>query len=289
MSPRKPNMLEAFQASAKADQARQAEAEAVEGSAPYAGATPGAAEGGEKTPAGQGSVGAGGPFAGTTKPVTPEPAVRPDVNINPSDLMAGAPEPTDQSLRRALGGGAGFQLNNVQLPVLVVGVLVAMLAMFFLGRWFSSPSDSHAAGGGSEIGELAGTGDPTAGLGTYDTTTTDESGLTAADRAFLDRKNHYSVRAIQFSADDRGDELAETAYDYLCGLGLPAVAPITQGNIQIICVGAAPTRNAEIEQIRSTLRALPGPPPANEPGAFESAYLVNIEDQIDDEYRIGNP
>ncbi len=282
-------MLEAFQASAKAEEARQAEVNAADGSTAYEGGDAEASEPGGQEPSRV--AGAGGPFAGTTEPVSAEPAVRPDANINPSDLIAGAADPTDSSLRRALsGGGKGLQLGELQLPVLVVGVLVAMLAMFFLGRWFSSPDETKAAGPGSEVGELAGTGDASNALSDYNATVdrrTTHHGIT--DREFLHRKNRLSVRAIEFPADERGSALALATYEYLLGLGLPAVAPITQGDVEVICVGAAPSRNAELERIRTTLRSLPGPPPQNESGAFESAFFVNIEDQIDDEYRIGNP
>ncbi len=289
MSPRKPNMLEAFQASAKAEKARQAAAEAAEGSTAYAAAAPGATGAGAEDS--DDSVGVGGPFAGTTKPVTAQPAVRPDVHIHPKDLMSGSPEPSDSSLRRALsGGGKGVKLSQLQLPVLVLGVLVAMLAMFFLGRWFSSPNETQASGPG--IGEMAYSGDPDGALAavrTYQDPTLDESNLTAADRAFLDRKSRLSVRAIEFPATERGNKLANITYEYLLASGLPAVAPITQGEIQFICVGAAPTLNAEIEAIQAALQAMPGPPPGNQVGAFSSAYFVNIEAQIDDEYRLGTP
>lgn len=240
MSPRKPNMLEAFQASARADESAQA--------ASAQAATP------------PDDPGAGGPLAGG------DDAPRPH-----------AVEGLMGTRRRS---GAGRALG------VALAVLLGMALLFVAGRELSGLT---RAAGPAEPGDRAEAGPE---LAVPERTPATPSGaepepqeLTPDDLAFLSRGNRFSVRAIQFDADERGERLAYESYLYLREQGLPAVTPLTQGEVLVICVGAEPEQNGRLRDLRTRLHELAGPPPRSEPGAFDSAYIVNISDQISDEWR----
>lgn len=105
--------------------------------------------------------------------------------------------------------------------------------------------------------------------------------LTADDLRFFEKSNRFTVRAIYYGNTPRGWMRALATYRYLRDLGLPAVAPIDQGNELVLCVGAEATREGRLSGFRSRLRALPGPPPSSETGAFAGAYFINIDDLVD--------
>ena len=107
------------------------------------------------------------------------------------------------------------------------------------------------------------------------------SDLSADDVRFFDKSNRFTVRAIYYGNTPRGWQRALATYRYLRELGLPAVAPIDQGNELVLCVGAEPKREDRLSEYRSRLRALPGPPPSSETGAFAGAYFVNIDDLVE--------
>lgn len=109
----------------------------------------------------------------------------------------------------------------------------------------------------------------------------DAEGRTADDRAFYDKSNRYTVRAIYYGNTPKGWKRALTAYRYLRGHGFPTVAPIDQGDIIVLCVGAAPERSGPLTELQERVRNLPGPPPASERGAFAGAYFVNIDDLVE--------
>ncbi|MFT7484335.1 MAG: hypothetical protein ACI9F9_000175 [Candidatus Paceibacteria bacterium] len=270
MSPRKPNMLEAFQASAKAELAKQEEARAA-GTAPLSSKAPG------KTPEPSAPMGVGGPFA------VGESEARPHASVG-NEILGTAPRRAPRPTNRT--------------PWVIGLVVVSMVGMFYLGRDFRKGT-VFGQGDGSESSQQ-GEGDLATELPAHlERTPTDQlpvvktdppavakpSGMTEADRAFLDLNNRISVRAIQFDNDKRGTQRAREIYRYLREQGLPAVAPIAQGEVWVICVGAEPALNPSIERVRAQLQQLPGPPPQSQAGAFNSAYFVNIEDQIDESLR----
>ena len=270
MSPRKPNMLEAFQASAKAEQAKQEEARVADSSTSGRGGTipaqPRAAAGsGRAAPDPSPPLGVGGPFA----------AESPAARLQPSgeDQVLGI---APRRAAKPMG----------KMPLVVILVALGMTAMFLLGRDFGKDSQAAEPQGAGDLEVPVTSGAPQRmEVPERKPVPVKASTLTAADRAFLSLENRLSVRAIQFSSDADGIRRATEVYRYLRAQGLPAVAPIDQGKITVICVGAEPSRNQEIERIRSALHALAGPPPRNEPGAFGSAYFVNIADQIDESLR----
>lgn len=258
-------MLEAFQASARAEQAEREAA--ANGAAAANEPAPGA-------PSPEVRAGAGGPFD-AAEPAAPPPSVRQRTREN-DELLGISAQRTGGSARR--------------LPWIVAALVVGMVAMFFVGRDFgreteAGPDDGQDStyevddvpvpkGPGAETNRRVDS--PPAGNGAK---------LNDDDVAFLSRENRFSVRAIQFDKNPRGSKLALESYHYLRAAGFPAVAPITQGKVLVICVGAEPSQNAELRRLRAELQRLPGPPPRNRQGEFESAYYVNIEDQIDDSLR----
>jgi len=257
-------MLEAFQASARAE---QAEREAAANGAAAAN------EPADGAAAPDVRAGAGGPFDAAEPAATPPP-VRQRAREN-DELLGISPQRTPGAAQR--------------LPWVLAAIVIGMVAMFFVGRDFGRETE---AGPGDDVEPNVvddGVVPEGPGAGSDSRPIAPASGnspkLNDDDVAFLSRENRFSVRAIQFDKNGRGPGLALEAYRYLRDAGFPAVAPITQGEVLVICVGAEPSRNAELQRLRAELQRLPGPPPRNEPGAFESAYYVNIEDQIDDSLR----
>lgn len=106
------------------------------------------------------------------------------------------------------------------------------------------------------------------------------SSMPEADRRFLDKANRFTMRAVQFENDARGRELAMAVHAHMRAEGLPVVTPVELGDILVVCVGAEPILDGRLLQIQDRLQALDGPPPQNEPGAFAGAYAVNIDDYI---------
>ena len=247
MAARKPNMLEAFQQSARAAQ----EAHAREERAP-------------KQPA-----------RASEAPSSPEPAPRPRALAGADrfgeDLLGTRPLP-----RRGI---------PTWIPVAVVVLLVAMVGAY----WVARELGREAAAGGSgtstlpveaaqDLSAISGRGpevvQPPSGEGAV------ESPLSAHDLRFLDKANRITVMAIQYPNTPQGKGLAEKTRAYLDGAGLPVISPVERGKDIVVLVGAAPDTSG-LQQIRTKLRATPGPPPQNEPGAFEDAYYVNIDDWFD--------
>lgn len=255
-------MLEAFQRSAQADEARRVEAETSTGESASASAA-------------GGPFAAGGDDAPPVRPADPPPRSRTESLPFGDDVLGTGP-------RRAPRMG-------LRLPLIVLAVVIAMAATFLIGRGFGGEDDVNAAGHEALLDELEadlGTGaDAPGGSAPGDPPPAKLVDLTAADRAFLSRANNWTVIAISFANDARGGQLATQTYHYLTEQGLPAVAPITQGKFLLICVGAQPSSNAAIQAIRAQLQRLPGPPPAREEAPFASAYLANIEDLIDPRLR----
>lgn len=109
----------------------------------------------------------------------------------------------------------------------------------------------------------------------------DAQGRTADDRAFYDKTNRFTLRAIYYANTPKGWKRALDTYRYLRAQGMPAVAPIDQGDILVLCVGAAPAREGALSELSQSLRSLPGPPPQSEEGAFAGAFFMNIDDLIE--------
>jgi hypothetical protein len=260
-------MLEAFQRSAQADEAKRVEAEASSVESPSGGV-------------------AGGPFAESNDvPRTASATDESNVSVPLSDEVLGTAPP------RAPG-------MKPRVLLIALAIVFTMAATFLIGRGFGIGSSVRADGDGDglqEDGALLEDLDTDLGGAAViedgpspppeELKPAPVSQLTLDDQAFLDANNNWTVIAISFANDDDGAVLATETYRYLREQGMPAVAPITQGKFLVVCVGAEPRRNAAIESVRAQLHRLAGPPPNLEQSPFSSAYFANIEDLIDPRLR----
>jgi len=216
---------------------------------------------------------AGGPFAETPAPPAPPPAAAAPAEAAaayPAE-PAGAPEASKERLLLPVGN----------LSFLAMQVFL-LLAAFFLGRFStgsvnaSAPDESTSREGGFEVPRI----DPGASRNlTRPITGQPQAGgaqnLTPMDEAFLDPENRYTIRTISYGRSPMEEDLAFKAYDHMRTEGLPVVTPLGFGEHLMIFVGAAPTR-PEIDDLLKEVKSTRGP--ASDPGAFRSAYVVNIED-----------
>jgi hypothetical protein len=174
----------------------------------------------------------------------------------------------------------------IWIPASALLLLVAMAGIYWLGDLLGDEARAGGRGDGEISAErfeddLKGGGPAGDEAPVPPRVAPENSKLTEDDQRFLDPdRSKFTVRAIQYENDDEGWGRAEIAYLYLRDAGVPAIAPIDKGGILLICVGAEPELAGKLEQIREQLRALPGPPPQNEPGAFSGAYPVNISDWV---------
>ena len=268
-------MLDAFQHSAREDQAKKAHGHQAQ------------------SPTASGS----GKGAEQAEPKV-DPPLEARARAAPAKPSAprSAPRPEDLARDDVLGSGArGRWPRHAMrvprwLPPAGVVLLLAMAGTWWIGRLLSNSGETHAQPKNnadlleSFENDLAGP----AGVGPGNTPNlpeappiADDQNLTEDDRRFIDPKNLFTVRAIYFNNDSRGWQRAIATYHHLRASGLPAIAPITQEKILVLCVGAEPTMNQELTQIQTKLRALPGPPPQYEPDAFADAFFVNIDDYLD--------
>ncbi len=260
-------MLDAFQQSARAEREAQARAAAA--------------------PKGKSS----GKRAAEPKPAESRPKKRKSARKKPVPPPA-ASLPTDLESARdeILGTGPrpGFTGIPLWVPVAVVVLIAAMAGTYWIGDLLGGETRAGEPTGDPLVEDfetdLVGGGDPAPEVTEPSPVPPPEedADLTEDDRRFLDKsRSTYTVRAIYFANDREGKARARSTYWYLRNAGLPVIAPVQKGDIVVICVGAEPTRTGELEQIRDRLHSLPGPPPESEPGAFESAYFVNIDDQVE--------
>lgn len=91
---------------------------------------------------------------------------------------------------------------------------------------------------------------------------------TDVDRAFLLAANRITVCAQRYGKDEQ--TRWEADYWKLKDLGLPVVQPVSDRNGKwiVLCVGAEPKKNENIDEVLETLHAMP---------AFASAYVDNID------------
>src|SRR5262249_43671586 len=94
------------------------------------------------------------------------------------------------------------------------------------------------------------------------------------DKAFLDPKNHFTVRVSLYPSDEAGKKAALGARDYLRGEGLPVVQPVLLEHSYVVCVGYAPAIT-ELQQILDYVAKLKGPAGSRR-SPYQSAYVDNI-------------
>ena len=100
------------------------------------------------------------------------------------------------------------------------------------------------------------------------------------DRAFMDPANKYTIRLIQYDANEQNLERARATAEHLRRKeGLPIVGPISMGQILVLAAGHSP-RISELDGLLKHVKALPGPPPQEKSRPFATAYVVNIDDVV---------
>lgn len=99
---------------------------------------------------------------------------------------------------------------------------------------------------------------------------------TAADAAFLDPANRYSVLAITYPVSELAHHLANQSYRHLRDLDFAVITPRVRGSYLFVLVGASPT-SRELEPLEQAIRNAPGPDGGK---PYADAYRVNIEDYL---------
>jgi hypothetical protein len=105
------------------------------------------------------------------------------------------------------------------------------------------------------------------------------AGQTDEDKAFLDARNKYTVRVVQYENDANGIRLARETYKYLRTEGLPAVQPIQSGDARHIylCADAKPKKD-DLAVLCGFIKRMRGADHKSIP--FGDAYVDNIEHLI---------
>lgn len=98
---------------------------------------------------------------------------------------------------------------------------------------------------------------------------------TAADDAFLDPANRFTVLAITYSRSDTSLGLAWAAYDRLSEAGLPVVKPRERGGRIFLFVGAAEAKG-QLLSLVTRLKAFEGG--SGDAYPFRSSFVVNLDD-----------
>lgn len=167
-------------------------------------------------------------------------------------------------------------------PILAVvaGALLLVLA-FFLGRFsVSEPAFASDNSLASDKSDLPATSNelaldlrqpvetPPPVVAAPESTTAGDDFRTDVDRAFLLAANRVTVCAQRYGKDEQARWEAD--YWALKDLGLPVVQPVSDRNGKwiVLCVGAEPKKNKNIDDVLAGLHAMP---------EFASAYVDNID------------
>jgi hypothetical protein len=103
---------------------------------------------------------------------------------------------------------------------------------------------------------------------------------TEDDRLFMLPANKFTIRVIQYDANEANLERARATAEHLRRKeGLPIVGPISMGRILVLAAGHAP-KTTDLDALLRHIQALPGPPPQEKSRPFASAYVVNIDDVV---------
>ncbi|MBL4771803.1 MAG: hypothetical protein JKY61_11850 [Planctomycetes bacterium] len=123
------------------------------------------------------------------------------------------------------------------------------------------PDPGALLGGGSEMLAAA------PGLGA-------EGQVSAADLAFEDPMNQFTLVVDQHNNNDSGWERALASYHYLQAQGLPAIYPRTRGDVVYLLVGATERRNS-LDALLKEVHGLPYL--GSQSRTFSMAYSERIE------------
>lgn len=102
----------------------------------------------------------------------------------------------------------------------------------------------------------------------------------ADDQAFMDPKNRYTIRLIQYTDDGNGRAAASALHEHLRKKeAVPVISPISKGKAVILVAGSAP-KIKDLDPLLAHIRSLRGPNPADDGLPFKDAYVVNIDDLV---------
>lgn len=172
------------------------------------------------------------------------------------------------------------------IALIVAAQVVLLVGAFFIGRWSKSFGDGVEAKGPGERASLeSALGDtPTNAAQPNLAPNNDAAGLlsrpqnmTAADAALLDPRNRYTVKAIQYDANERSLALAKEVCAHFARRSLPVCTPYQRGGSLVILVGAA-ANTADLEELQRAVKSIDSPNGAK--GEFGSAYIAPIDSVV---------
>ena len=240
---------------------------------------------------------AGGPFAppaptgpAATPPGTPPGTMpigaRPDPAATaprgPVATSAGPSTPAAQAAPRA-GSTLGRARGDPTIRVALVAMIVAVAAAFWIGRTSATSvaaEEPALAGPGVLLPPGADGSAPPRSSDLARTNQTTAQITSGHDQAFMDPKNRFTVRCVQYKNDEAGIAAARATHDYLQREGYPVVSPIVLGKNLIVCVGARPKYD-DLAQMLNYVQTLRGPDSRAKKPPFADAYVVNIDDVVE--------
>lgn len=176
-------------------------------------------------------------------------------------------------------GGMGLELS----PWVLVGYSLTLALLSFvlgwqLGERSAAPAEAPVVTAGFTTPTPQGLPDPgqlpeQGTLGTQGGGSA-EAQWSAADIAFEDPTNMYTLVIDQFNDNPTGRERVGVMYRYLQGQGFPVIQPRLRDDVIYLLVGAAP-EDSDLSALLRELKALPVP--GSKERTFQSAYSCRID------------
>ncbi|MCC6406041.1 MAG: hypothetical protein IT453_02665 [Planctomycetes bacterium] len=215
------------------------------------------------------------------QPVAPAPVAAPRAQA----ATGAAPQTAAAS---SLGASRARKAPLISPPVLIaLVVLLCMVGVFFLGRWSKSAFPGVSAGERSDRPSLESALEQESAKPVVETPSGDEANaavkptllarpqsLSTADAALLDARNRYTIKAIQYDANERNLALAKEVAAHFAKRSLPVCTPYQRGNSLVVLVGAA-ANTAELEALQRAVKSMDSPNGGK--GDFASAYIAPID------------
>ncbi|MBK7643609.1 MAG: hypothetical protein IPJ19_11290 [Planctomycetes bacterium] len=216
---RKPNLLDAFQASAPE---------------------------GKKAPPGKPPALAAGPFAHERAPHAPLPANAAAPRAQPPRRSLGSQVASDRLVQFA-----------VVVCVVAIGITY-YISRSSSGDNTSQAAGEAPAAGGTLVRETGAQPETkTAPDPAQANRKAAQLSGSEHDTSFLDKKYKFTVRVAQYPNDSAGKKSAFSDYEYLRAEGLPVVKPFANGRLLVLCVGYKASV-AELKDLVEFAQKLPG-------------------------------
>ncbi len=208
-----------------------------------------------------------------------------DVGKSPARSMVDFPDPDAAQVKRQLEKSITLQMGPLGLLATALAmILIAFWGGYRIGERHGTNNAMAAEGAGiqraawmdrspvpqdlPDPGALPGDGDHNLGDLALD------GQVSAADLAFEDPSNHFTLVVDQHNDNDLGWERALASYQYLQSQGLPAIYPRIRGDVVYLLVGASPDRSSLGDLLKQVqVLAYPGSPDRT----FGTAYQERIE------------